>query len=158
MILIQINKVIHKMKEFNFEVYQSWFNENYNDAGFYLDEGPYPIDGEMGIHEAGFGICVPVYPEGAEVGTQQDCIVCPACGTPPDPDFIPKLDLDKETIEEYKIDERDLKIVEKRFFDINTKALVLPFLREYLKFFEDMAIDFTGIAPLESLEDYLRKK
>ena len=143
--------------EFNFESYKRWFNDNYNEYGYYLDEGPNPEDGDSGMYEMGYGIDISIYPEGMDIGSHEDCIMYPEAGHQHDPSFVPEFDLDPEDLEEFNLDERDFKIVNKTFIGIDTKVMVLPYLMKYFDFYEECAIDYTGIAPKKRLKDYLER-
>ena len=161
------------MKEFNFENYKEWFNKNYSFAemsqeerdalpdeqgDFRLDEGWFPEDGETGIYEQGYEIGLLVFPEGMDIGTRDLAVAIPALGTEPVKDFNPELACKGEEFAEYTLDENDFKIVEKHLLGVDTKVMVLPFLPKYMKFYEDAAIDYTGIAPRQRLEDFLNEE
>ena len=160
------------MKEFNFENYQKWFNKNYSFAemtkeevdalpdeqqDFRLDGGWFPEDGETGIYEQGCEIGLLVFPEGMDIGSRDLAVAVPAFGTKPIPDFKPEF-TNPEEFSEYNLDENDFRIVEKTLLGIDTKVLVIPFLKKYLKFYEDAAIDYTGFKPKQGLEDFLNKE
>lgn len=161
------------MKEFNFENYKEWFNKNYSfyemsqeerdalpdeQGDFRLDEGWFPEDGETGIYEQGYEIGLLVFPEGMDIGTRDLAVAVPALGTEPIKDFNPELALKGDDFSEYTLDENDFKIVEKHLLGVDTKVMVLPFLPKYMKFYEDAAIDYTGIAPRQRLEDFLNEE
>lgn len=162
------------MKEFNFENYKEWFNKNYSwdsytqeererfikegRPDFCLGEGWFPEDGETGMYEEGYEIGLLVFPEGMDIGTRDLAVAVPALGTEPIKDFNPELACKGEEFAEYTLDENDFKIVEKHLLGVDTKVMVLPFLPKYMKFYEDAAIDYTGIAPRQRLEDFLNEE
>ena len=164
------------MREFNYDNYQKWFNDNFSYAeqlgkkdreswwqddwvDCRLDEGWFPEDGEAGIYEQGCEISILVFPEGMDIGTIDPAVAIPALGAEPIKDFTPEfIGLENEEFSEYNLDEKDFRVVEKTLLNVKTNILVLPFLRKYIKFYEDAAIDFSGHLPKERLEDFLNQE
>ena len=143
--------------EFNFESYKAWFNDNYNEYGYYLDEGPHPEDGDSGMYEMGYEIDISIYPEGMDIGSHEACIIYPEAGHKHDPNFVPEFDLDPEEFADFNLDEKDFRIVDKTLIGVDTKVLVLPYLMRYFDVYEGCAIDYTGVAPKKRLKDYLER-
>lgn len=160
------------MKEFNFDSYQEWFNKNYSwdsytqeerkqfikdkRGDYCLGKGWFPEDGEIGMYEEGYEIGQLVFPEGIDIGTSDMAVAVPAFGTKPIENFEPVSTVTGDEFKEYSIDEKDFKTVDKKLLGVDTKVLVLPFLPKYIKFYEDVAIDYTGLQPRISLEDFLK--
>ena len=109
-----------RFREFNFESYKEWFNKEFNDAGYYLNEGMFPEDGEIGINPVGYEIAVLVYPEGIDT---IDCI-----------------DLLSEKYPEFINDILSLK-KEKRG-KLKRECMLLPFEDKYIPIFETIAVEF----------------
>lgn len=109
-----------KLKEFNFGSYKEWFNKEFNDAGYYLNEGPFPGDGEIGINAEGYEIAVLVYPEGI--------------------DIIDSIDSISEKYPNFVNDFRSLK--EEKRGKLNRKCKLLPFENKYIPVFETIAVEF----------------
>lgn len=146
------------MREFTFESYQEWFNDNYLAFGYCLDEGPYPYTGEVGLHEINRVPNIIIFPEGLEIGTRDNCVANLFIPSDPNPKVIPKSCLDKETIEEYDIHPEDYRIIDKTLYYLNTSVMVIPFFEKYIKLYENVAIDYTGVSPKISLEDFLGRE
>ena len=106
--------------KFNFESYKEWFNKEFNDAGYYLDEGMFPEDEEIGINPVGYEIAVLVYPEGI--------------------DTIDYIDLLSEKYPEFINDILSLK-KEKRG-RLKRECMLLPFEDKYIPIFETIAVEF----------------
>lgn len=121
---------------------------------FRLDRGWF---GDIGIYEQGFEIGISVFPEGMDIGSRDLAVAVPVLGTKPIPDFKPEF-TNPEEFSEYNLDENDFRIVNKTLSGIDTKVLVIPFLKKYLKFYEDAAIDYTGFKPKQGLEDFLNEE
>lgn len=108
-----------KLKEFNFENFKNWFNKEFNDAGYYLNEGMFPNDGETGINPAGYEIAVLVYPEGIDI---IDCI-----------DFL------SEKYPEFTKDFNSVK--EEKRGRLKRRCKLLPFEEKYIPVFETIAVE-----------------
>ena len=109
-----------KPREFNFGSYKEWFNKEFNDAGYYLNEGPFPEDGEIGINAEGYEIAVLVYPEGI--------------------DIIDSINSLSEKYPNFVNDFRSLK-KEKRG-KLKRECILLPFEDKYIPIFETIAVEF----------------
>jgi len=147
------------MKDFNFETYQKWFNDNYSDsADYYLDEGWFPDDGEIGIHTSGSEIFQLVYPEGFSIGDFDPALAIPALqvfdGLKPDPNFKPEIQPYYKDLIKDVLDEKDL-IYKKDVSIFHHNLILLPFKMKYLSFFEIFAKDITELCPQVSLLDFL---
>ena len=109
-----------KLREFNFGSYKEWFNKEFNDAGYNLDEGMFPEDGEVGINPIGYEIAVLVYPEGI--------------------DIIDYIDFLSEKYPELINDLHSLK--EEKRGRLNRRCILLPFENKYIPIFETIAVEF----------------
>ena len=146
------------MKDFNFETYREWFNNNYSDSNYYLDEGMFPEDGEIGIYTGGSEIFQLVYPDGFSIGNFDITSVIPGlqtvAGLNPNLAFKPEIDQYYKDVIRDNLDENDL-VYKNNVSRFHHNLILLPFKLKYLFVFEDFAKAITELDPKISLLDFL---